>query len=107
MYPKTAGIVPRTGKIRTRKSANTPKSPTEPFLNSSSESGSNAAFPWPIFSVEYTTGIPLLTPCNFSRLLVALDNPSSKLAPISPTITLVGSLFVPAPIAEMTGNPSS
>lgn len=107
MYPKTAGMVPSTGRMRTRKSANGPKSPTDPFLNSSSESGSSAALPWPIFSVEYTTGIPLVTPCNFSLLLVARDNPSSKLAPISPTMTLVGSLLVPAPIAEITGRPWS
>ncbi len=107
MYPNTAGIVPSTGKIRTRNSGSTPRSPTDPFWNSSSASGSNAAFPAPIFSVEYTTGIPLFTPSSFNRLLVALDSPSSKLAPISPTITLVGSLFVPAPIAEITGNPSS
>lgn len=106
-YPKTAGMVPSTGRMRTRKSGSTPRSPTEPFWNSSSGSGNSAALPSPIFSVEYTTGMPLLTPSSFSRLLVALDSPSSKLAPISPTMTLVGSLLVPAPMAEMTGSPSS
>ena len=107
VYPNTAGMVPRTGRMRTRKSGNTPRSPTDPFWNSSSASGSSAALPSPIFSVEYTTGMPLVTPSSFNLLRVALDRPSSKLAPISPTITLVGSLLMPAPMAEMTGSPSS
>ena len=50
------------------------------FWNSASASGSNAALPSPIFSVEYTTGIPLLTPTSFNRRLVARGRSNAEIA---------------------------
>ena len=98
-----AGMVPSTGRMRTRKSASTPSSPTLPFSNSSCFSGCSSALPGPGRSVLYTTGIPELTPSKRSLRRVDLDSGSSVEVLMSPMKRRVGSLLQPAPMEEITG----
>lgn len=99
--------MPSTGNILTLKLGSAPRSPTEPFLYSSSGSGSSSALPSPVLSTEYTTGTPDVTPCSLSLLRVDRDSGSSVVAEMSPTIIRVGSLLHPDPAEEMTGRPLS
>jgi hypothetical protein len=77
--------------ILTLKSGKTPRSPTEPFWNSSSGSGKKEAFPGPGFSVKNTTEISDVMPRRRRRRRVLWERESSVEADISPMKRRVGS----------------
>mmetsp|Transcript_28877 Transcript_28877/g.73715 ORF Transcript_28877/g.73715 Transcript_28877/m.73715 type:complete len:288 (+) Transcript_28877:754-1617(+) len=96
--PNTAGVVPSTGMVRTRKLGTTWKSAG---LRMPCSTSSQATSPQRGFSVESSTGTPVMMLWSLRSLYrSALASGSHALSPRSTMCRRVGSALAPAPATE-------
>ena len=96
--------MPSTGMVRIRKLGTT--SYCERSVSADGPSPRGVTRPHRGFSVDISTGIPVVIPCSFrSRALTDRANGSDVDSARSTNVRRVGSAFAPAPATASTGSP--